>query len=167
MKSWKKGALHCHTMWSDGRSLPEIALKSFRDADYDFVCVSDHNVFQEDPNVWIQVRQEEGPWPPMLSAKEYQRTKEMLPDSLIEKQVSYKRYIRLKTFEEMKAEWEIPGKFILVPGLEITGGGESFGFEGRVHTCHCNAFNLAKTLLPPKGGQTQRFQRCRQFRQRL
>ena len=157
MKNWKKGSLHCHSMWSDGRALPEVAVKTYQNAGYDFVCLSDHNVFQEDPEVWIQVRDEEGAWPPMLSAKEYQRSCEMLPGSIIEKQISYKKYIRLKTFRELKDEFEVPGEFLLVPGLELTGGGESFGCPGRVHAIHCNIFNAAKTLLPPTGGTDKEY----------
>ena len=34
--NWKKGALHCHTLWSDGNTLPETAIKMFMDEGYDF-----------------------------------------------------------------------------------------------------------------------------------
>ena len=157
MRHWKKGALHCHSMWSDGRSLPEVVIKTYLDAGYHFVCLSDHNVFQDDPDVWIQVRNEEGPWPPMLSEEEYQRSCEMLPGSIIEKQVSYKKYIHLKTFDELKKEFEIPGEFILVPGTEMTGKSESFNYPGRIHCIHCNVFNAKKTLPLPIGGSDREF----------
>ena len=152
VKNWKKGALHCHTMWSDGRSLPEAAIKAYQDSGYDFVCLSDHNVFQDDGDVWVQVRPEAGPWPPELARDEYERTRKLLPGSLIEKEVAYKTFVRLKTFEELKAEWERPGEFLLVPGVEITTGGESFGIEGRIHAIHVNTFSLPHGFVPPRGG---------------
>ncbi len=149
MKNWKKGAIHCHTMWSDGRSLPEIALKAYRDRGYDFVCLSDHNAFQDDPDVWIQLRHEEGRWPPMLSFDEYKRTVEELPGSVVEKRISYKHYIRLKTFEELKAEFEKDGNFILVPGTEMTSPWKEFDRPGAKAWIHCNTFNLPETLPMP------------------
>ena len=151
-KIWKKGALHCHTLWSDGSSLPEMAIKVYADAGYDFVCISDHNVFQDDGDVWLNVWHEAGPWPRALSQAEYERTRKLLPGSMIEKNVSYRTYVRLKTYEELKAEWNRPGEFLLIPGTEITTGGESFGEEGRIHAIHVNTFNLARGFPLPHGG---------------
>ena len=49
MCSWKKGALHFHTIWSDGKALPEVALHMWRnELKYDFVCLTEHNLFPED-----------------------------------------------------------------------------------------------------------------------
>lgn len=156
-KCWKKGALHVHTLWSDGRSLPEMALKSYQNAEFDFVCLSDHNVFQDDPNVWLSVRREEGKWPPDLSADEYLRTKEMLGDILCEKIVSFKIFVRLKMFEELRREWEVPGKFLVIPGEEITLSNEKFGEDqGRLYQMHINVFNSSRYYpLPTGGGSAQ------------
>ena len=55
MNHWKKGALHTHTLWSDGCSIPELAIKIYRQEGYHFVCLSDHNLFQDDPNFWMPV----------------------------------------------------------------------------------------------------------------
>ena len=66
-RNWKKGALHTHTLWSDGRNLPEMVLKTYRDRGFDFVCLSDHNIFPERENFFLPVAREEGPWPPMAS----------------------------------------------------------------------------------------------------
>lgn len=150
---WKKGALHCHTMWSDGRTMPEAVIKTYMDNGYDFVCLSDHNIFQEEENCWIRVRPEEGPWPPDLSIKEYERIKKLLPENcLVEKDISYKKFLRLKTFDELKKEWEIEGEFLLVPGSEITTGGEDFNIKGRIHALHYNLFNHKVWYNAPTGG---------------
>ena len=42
-KRWYKGNMHCHTYWSDGRAFPDQAIRSYRDAGYDFCAVTDHN----------------------------------------------------------------------------------------------------------------------------
>lgn len=37
-----RGNLHCHSDRSDGQRSPEVVLDAYRDAGYDFVCLSDH-----------------------------------------------------------------------------------------------------------------------------
>ncbi len=41
--SWYKGNLHTHTDQSDGDAEPEVAVRWYRDHDYDFLVLSDHN----------------------------------------------------------------------------------------------------------------------------
>ena len=151
--NWKKGALHCHTLWSDGNTLPETAIKMFMDEGYDFVCLSDHNILPEANDVWLPVRPEAGRWPQDLSVKEYERSKKLLPEGCIEeKDISYRKFVRLKPYSQLKKEWEKEGEFLLVPGTEITTGGENFNKEGRIHAIHYNTFNLVKDFPVPTGG---------------
>ena len=42
---WLRGNLHCHTTVSDGVVAPKILAKSYADAGYDFLSMTDHNVF--------------------------------------------------------------------------------------------------------------------------
>ena len=37
-----RGNLHCHSNLSDGRWSPEDVIGAYRDAGYDFLCLSDH-----------------------------------------------------------------------------------------------------------------------------
>ena len=151
--NWKKGALHCHTLWSDGNTLPEAAIKMFMDNGYDFVCLSDHNIFQTEEDVWLPVRPEAGKWPPDLSVKEYDRIKKFLPENCMEeKDVAFRKFVRLKTYSQLKKEWEKEGKFLLAPGMEITTGGETFNVPGRIHAIHYNTFNLPVNVPVPTGG---------------
>ncbi|MBR9777064.1 MAG: histidinol-phosphatase, partial [Cytophagales bacterium] len=46
-KNWYKGNLHTHSYWSDGDEFPEVIMKWYKDKGYQFVALSDHNVFQE------------------------------------------------------------------------------------------------------------------------
>jgi hypothetical protein len=43
-QGWYKGQLHCHTASSDGALPVSQAIQMYRDAGYDFVAVSDHNM---------------------------------------------------------------------------------------------------------------------------
>ncbi|MBR2374363.1 MAG: hypothetical protein IKA87_09075 [Lentisphaeria bacterium] len=149
---WKKGALHTHTLWSDGRSLPEVAILSYREAGYDFVCLSDHNIFQSDENMWLQVMGAEGGWPPHLSVEELERSRALLPGKIVEKKRSFKTFVRLKTFDELQKEFEVPGEFLLVPGEEITVGNQSFNEENRQYQLHVNFFNSRVDFPVPSGG---------------
>ena len=54
-KRWYKGNLHMHSFWSDGRAAPEEAIKLYKSRGWDFVALSDHNVFQDNPEEWVSV----------------------------------------------------------------------------------------------------------------
>ena len=54
-KRWYKGNLHCHTFWSDGRAFPEEAVFWYKSRGYNFLGLSDHNVFQEDTDRWVSI----------------------------------------------------------------------------------------------------------------
>lgn len=45
--SWYKGNTHTHTTESDGDSPPEVVIAWYRDHGYDFLVLSDHNVFTD------------------------------------------------------------------------------------------------------------------------
>lgn len=46
-KRWFKGNTHTHTTMSDGDSPPEVVAKWYKDHDYNFLVLSDHNVFTD------------------------------------------------------------------------------------------------------------------------
>lgn len=46
-RSWYKGNTHTHTTNSDGDSSPEYVANWYREAGYDFLVLSDHNVFTD------------------------------------------------------------------------------------------------------------------------
>ena len=46
-RQWYKGNTHAHTTNSDGDSPPEYVAAWYRDAGYDFLVLSDHNVFTD------------------------------------------------------------------------------------------------------------------------
>ena len=147
-RTWKKGALHTHTLWSDGRNLPEMVLKTYRDRGFDFVCLSDHNIFPERENFYLPVAPEEGPWPPMASRAELLRAQEALPGSIVTEKIAVRRFVKLKTHAELRREFEVPGEFLVVPGEEITLMLEPYpcGNDRARADYHINIFNLACDL---------------------
>jgi len=49
-----KGALHCHTTKSDGKLTPPEVLRLYRDLDFDFIALTDHD-FLMMPNAYAEV----------------------------------------------------------------------------------------------------------------
>ena len=150
---WRKGALHVHTLWSDGRSLPEVAVKSYRDLGFDFVCISEHNVFP-DEELWLPVAREEGKWPPNLSLDEFRYAQQLFPDEIISRRVAVRTFVRLRTFAELQEMFAGKDRFLLVPGEEITVG-TIFCNDGETYQTHFNIFNFSE-YLPPLSGADPR-----------
>lgn len=48
---WFRGCTHTHTTMSDGDSSPEVVARWYKEHGYDFLVLSDHNVFT-DPSPW-------------------------------------------------------------------------------------------------------------------
>ena len=77
--SWKKCALHSHTLWSDGQSLPEVAITEYKKRGFDMLVMTEHNGCPDDPHMWMRVIDENiDMWPPILTIDEYNRTKKRL-----------------------------------------------------------------------------------------
>ena len=133
-KRWYRGMLHMHTLWSDGRALPEQAVAAYKNAGYDFISVSDHNRFQDNPDKWMAVGNgtEKG-WPPKVVhpdcfkayVERFGRDKVRERDGKTE--------VRLATYSELKKMFEVPGKFLMLPGVEITTDTKATGVTYAMH----------------------------------
>ena len=44
---WVRGNTHTHTLWSDGNAAPELVVDWYRERDYQFLVLSDHNVLSK------------------------------------------------------------------------------------------------------------------------
>src|SRR5258705_11150992 len=51
---WYKGNLHTHSLWSDGNDFPELICDWYRDQDYDFLAISDHNILASGEK-WMKI----------------------------------------------------------------------------------------------------------------
>ena len=151
-KVWRKGALHNHTLWSDGKSLPETAVATYKNLGYDFMCISDHNIYP-DQELWLPVVAQIGPWPYSLSRAEFEHANKLMNGNLIYKDISFRRYVRLRTVKELQEIFDKEDQFLVLPGEEITTS--NLKFEGKlgVYQYHFNVFNLAKNF-PALSGKT-------------
>ncbi len=159
-KKWYKGQLHTHSQWSDGEGMPESVVAIYKENGYDFFCLSDHNIFQNDDlkfsgwgwgktptdksafegetSLWKFVNDKKG-WASLNEAHYKQAQEKFGADSVKMKVVDGVTYVRLKTFDELQAQFGEPGKFLLIPGFEQSG------------TCadglsvHMNFINVNKT----------------------
>lgn len=134
--TWFKGNTHTHTLWSDGDGAPEVSVAWYKGNDYQFLVLSDHNIFQ-DAERWFPVS-EDGT--KRLKPVELQQLIEQFgADAVQLREVDGKREMRLLTLGELKARFEVSGQFLLVPGEEVTAS-----FDG--HPVHINAVNIAETI---------------------
>ena len=117
-----RGMIHAHTCWSDGRALPEQAVAAYRDAGYDFFAITDHNRIGADPDRWIEVAPPKvGVWPPKsLEPSVFEAYRAAFPDAEWRTTADGKTEVRMRTFAETAARFNVPGRFLVMPGCEVT-----------------------------------------------
>ncbi|MSU40203.1 MAG: hypothetical protein EXS28_00590 [Pedosphaera sp.] len=135
---WWKGNLHTHTLWSDGDDYPEVIAKWYKDCGYQFLALTDHNRLQTGER-WMDVMKSKG-GPPALA----HYRKSWGEDWVTTRTVDGKLEARLKTLEEFRKRLEVPGKFLLLQGQEVTDQYKAF-------PVHINASNV-QALIKPQGG---------------
>lgn len=145
VKRWYKGMLHCHSYWSDGRAFPEQGAKAYYDRGYHFYCMSDHNRLGKNPSYWRDVCEDEGAWPKNVFRPIFERYRATFPDADI-RETDGKTQVRIKTFDEVKAKFDEPGRFLVLPGMEVT------RTAGDRHV-HMNYVNLDKGLVTAEAGK--------------
>ncbi|MFT4648303.1 MAG: hypothetical protein ACI9X4_001525 [Glaciecola sp.] len=134
--TWFKGNTHTHTLWSDGDGAPEISVAWYKEHGYQFLVLSDHNIFQ-DSEFWFPVA-DDGKG--RLKPDELdQIIAQFGADAVQLREVDGKREMRLLTLDELADRFEESGRFLLVPGEEVTAS-----FEG--HPVHINAINIAEAI---------------------
>ena len=142
---WKKGQLHIHTLWSDGHDFPESLIWGYKKNNYDFVVITDHDILGQDEDIYMPIATNEGGWPPMATREMYQRLEESVPPGqLKERKLGMRTFVRLTPYEDLRKDLEIPEKFLILPGEEIT----LWNVGSDQRQVHVNYINLAKTLNP-------------------
>ncbi|CAN5685370.1 hypothetical protein BH23GEM9_BH23GEM9_13930 [soil metagenome] len=142
---WFRGNMHTHSLWSDGADYPEMIASWYRDAGYNFLVVTEHNRLQEG-EMWVDLDAEDAGWPPRnQSAREaLQGFRERFPDHADIEVRDGRRMIRLRGLSQYRHLFEVPQRFLLIMGEEITDAGGA----------HVNAINLPEPLLPRGGAST-------------
>jgi hypothetical protein len=137
---WWKGNLHTHSLWSDGDEFPELAIEWYKSHGYNFLAMTDHNVVPDEVR-WMGVAEAEE------RGAGLERVRQVMGEAWIEtRQVGDTLQVRLRTPSEIAPWFEEPGRFLLVPGEEI-----SDSFEDK--QIHINGANLVETILP-RGGSS-------------
>ncbi len=166
-RRWFKGNLHMHNQWSDGAPLAEWAVDWYKTHGYDFICPSDHNIFQTDElrfagfgfenppsdlsafqgqtSLWKVVSPQPG-WP-KLTQNCLDETIERFGEEAVRTiTVGGQTYVRMTPFCELEQKFAEPGKFLMIPGYEQTGGCTN---EQQVHL---NFINV-REVFPYVGGE--------------
>jgi histidinol phosphatase-like PHP family hydrolase len=117
---WYRGNLHMHTYWSDGRAFPEQAVSIYKGLGYDFIALTEHNVFADDPAHWRPVLEKEGKWPPEVTRPYHEAYLQAYGGEAETREANGKEEVRLKTYAEMQKRFDQPGRFLLLPGVEVT-----------------------------------------------
>lgn len=142
-KRWFKGNLHMHNQWSDGQPLPEWAVDWYKSHGYHFICPSDHNIFQAETlrfdgfgfnnppsdlapfqgetSLWKLVSPTPG-WPKLTQIRVDETIEKFGRDAVRTLEVGGKTYVRMTPFAELEQRFVEPGKFLMIPGYEQTGG---------------------------------------------
>lgn len=135
---WWRGNTHTHTLWSDGDDFPEAVAEWYKRGGYHFLAITDHNTLASSER-WLRI-------PATGPAREaYSKYRERYDASWVEERRSGDTLsVRLKRFPEYRGRVEETGRFILVPGEEIT---QYLAGKG----AHMNALNLAEPVSEQKG----------------
>lgn len=134
-KRWYKGMIHSHSYWSDGRAFPEQAINSYRRRGYDFFCLSDHNRLSWEKDEWRVVKPEPGKWPPDVEQRVYDAWRRDFPWARSRVNAKGETEARLTPYRELLERFNEPGRFLLMPGYELTRGigRQNFNAARQVH----------------------------------
>jgi hypothetical protein len=114
---WYKGNLHTHSLWSDGNDFPELICDWYRDHDYDFLAISDHNILANGEK-WMKITElrKRGSITALnLYLDQYKKiaqTRGNREDGTFE--------VRLTNFKDYKEMGERPGQFLIIQSEEIS-----------------------------------------------
>src|SRR5262245_34612140 len=133
-----KGNLHTHTLWSDGDDFPEMVVDWYKQHNYDFLALTEHNVIAEGDK-WVDA--ESTATRKTAVAKYVKRFGDRWPEF---RTSDGKKQVRVKPLSEFRSLFDEPGKFMLVPAEEIT-----HSFAKR--PVHMNGINLRDPIKPIDG----------------
>jgi hypothetical protein len=141
---WWKGNTHTHSWWSDGDAPPEVIAKWYKENNYDFLVLSDHNIMQVGEK-WYSI--DNPPRRKEQIQKAYDTYLKQFGDHWVEtRTIEGERQVKLKTLDEFRSLFEEPGEFIFIKGEEITDRYQN-------HPVHMNGVNLVE-FIPPQGGNS-------------
>jgi hypothetical protein len=137
---WWKGNLHTHSLWSDGDDYPEMIAGWYKDQGYHFLALSDHNILSQGDR-WIEATAARA------GGRVLAGYKARFGEAWVEERAQEgKQFVRLKPLDEFAPLLEEPGRFLMIPGEEITDSHNR-------RPVHMNATNL-REFIKPRGGDS-------------
>jgi hypothetical protein len=143
---WWRGNLHTHSLWSDGDDFPEMIADWYREHGYHFLAISDHNILSEGRKWMKQADIIKRGGKDALAKYRARFGVEWVETRGAEEAGTLE--IRLKPLSEFRALVEERGRFLMIPGEEISDRAEGV-------PVHLNATNIQELILP-LGGKTVR-----------
>ena len=116
---WYKGNLHCHTYTSDGRAFPEQALARYREAGYDFCAITNHNRLGRETDFWRKVADGATDMAYEVSRRNFDIYRASCPWAEVRDNDGATE-VRIQPIDVVRARCEVPGKFLVLPGVEIS-----------------------------------------------
>lgn len=144
---WWRGNLHTHTLWSDGDGFPEMVAEWYRNAGYQFLALSDHNVLSQGQK-WKRVKEVDD----RAKTNVFDRYFNRFGPHWVETRKGPAREtleVRLKPIEEYSALVEERGRFLMIQAEEITHDAKN------KRAIHIGAVNLLE-VIKPRDGETVR-----------
>lgn len=135
---WYKGNLHTHSYWSDGDEFPEMIMQWYKDHDYQFVALSDHNIIAEGDK-WKKISKDS------LYQKAFEQYLSVYGEDWVKYAVNKEGLqVNLKTLSEFRPLFEEDEKFMIFKAEEVT----SYLDDKAVHM---GAINIEHVIKPQEG----------------
>ena len=134
---WQKGNLHTHSFWSDGDDFPEMIINWYKNHDYQFIAISDHNTIANNER-WYKLSEKN------IEHKVLEKYIESFGDWVETSSDSSGISVRLKTFNEYKTKLEDPENFLIIRSEEVTSS-----FDKK--PIHINVTNVQEKIEPQNG----------------
>ncbi|MDF2773290.1 MAG: hypothetical protein K0S86_2785 [Geminicoccaceae bacterium] len=134
---WWKGNTHTHTLWSDGDDFPEMVADWYKQRGYHFLSITDHNTLASEERWWRVPATG-------IGREAYDKYRARFGNAVEERRADDTLSVRLRRLAEYGPSLVEPGRFLLVPGEEITQYLDRRG-------AHMNALNVAEVIPPQQG----------------
>ena len=147
-----RGNTHTHTLWSDGDGAPELVADWYREAGYDFLVLSDHNILSRGDK-WFPIGAGT-----RLTMSRVDDLRRRFGDDAVEIRESDaasdgRMEMRLQTLDDLRERFERQGEFVFIEGEEVTAS-----YHPRDGTrslpIHVNGINLGQLVEPTDDGES-------------
>ena len=135
-KRFYKGQFHTHTYWSDGSAFPEQAIQFYRETGYNFLGLSDHNVYADTRRV-----KKVGKGKGFVRQEIFDAYKRDFPGCVeTETAADGSLNVVIQPYAKMRKLFEKPGEFLLLDAVE--GTTRVYDENGVEHQVHMNYLNV-------------------------